>query len=69
MSDFNLIPAFVFDKDYEKVKVKVNSNTILYVIDREIIIYGIPMYEFKIISSDKKFFASAEILEKYFIKG
>lgn len=65
MSDLNLIPAF--DEDYEKVKV--NLNTILYVMDREIIIYGIPMYEFKIIGSNKKFFASIEILDKYFMKG
>lgn len=65
MSDLSLIPAF--DEDYEKVMV--NSNNILYVMDREIIIYGIPMYEFKIMGSGKKFFASAEILEKYFMKG
>ena len=65
MSDLSLIPAF--DEDYEKVMV--NLNTILYVMDREIIIYGSPKYEFKIMGSNKKFFASTEIFEKYFMKG
>lgn len=65
MSDLSLMPAL--DEDYEKVMV--NLNTILYVKDREIIIYGSPKYEFKIMGSGKKFFASTEILDKYFMKG
>lgn len=65
MSDLNLIPAF--DEDYEKVMV--NLNSILYVMEREILIYGSPKYEFKIMGSNKKFYASVEILDKYFMKG
>ena len=65
MSNLNLIPAL--DEDYEKVMV--NSNNILYVIEKEEIIYRTPMYEFKIIGCNKKFFAAIEILDKYFMKG